>query len=358
MSSRRLALGLLPPCATTGIGSLPHSQLELGLQMALQQDIPYLPQLPRGRPGELMIGAALDGLPGLQLGDEGLVEIDLERWHTRREAFSLEIEEALASERLSGFEPSANACRALQPFLFEIEARRASFAKVQLAGPTTVRWATKTTDGRAVSEISELDQQIYRLVLARALALVRAVRRTQTTPIIFLDEPGLFALDPFDVRHLVALSELRMLVVALQREGALVGLHCCSNTAWPQVLDLGLDLVSIDARLSLDAVVEDQEAWGRFISSGATLSLGIVPTDLASDYELGELCESVEATLRATTPEGLPFEALLSRILLTPACGLGLRTVLDAERIVGEVREAQRRLRAVALAGEGGAAAG
>ena len=30
------ALSLLPPCATTGIGSLPHTQLEMALQNALQ----------------------------------------------------------------------------------------------------------------------------------------------------------------------------------------------------------------------------------------------------------------------------------------------------------------------------------
>ena len=36
MSSVRPALKLLPACATTGIGSLPHTQSELALQMALK----------------------------------------------------------------------------------------------------------------------------------------------------------------------------------------------------------------------------------------------------------------------------------------------------------------------------------
>ncbi len=83
------------------------------------------------------------------------------------------------------------------------------------------------------------------------------------------------------------------------------------------------------------------------MASGATLSLGIVPTDLASSYRLEELCDSVEASLRATAPPGVPFEALLSRMWLTPACGLGLRSVPDAERVMAELKQAQRRLKAL-----------
>jgi hypothetical protein len=343
MTSARKALQLLPPCATSGIGSLPHTQGELALQMALQHDVPYLPQLPSGSPAELMIPAALDGLPGLRFDADGTCTIDLDAWRARREAFSASIEGALASGHLEAFEPSAQACRSFHPFLFEVETRRLPFAKVQLAGPATVRWVARTTAGQPAADVTELDQQLFRLSLAKSLALVKAVRRAGATPIIYLDEPGLYALERGNVRHLVVLKELQMLVVALQREGALVGLHCCGNTDWAQVLDLGLDLVSIDARLSLDALLEERDAWLRFLASGATLSLGIVPTDLASTWDLGELCDSVEASLRATTPPGLAFEGLLARMLLTPACGLAMRSVLDAERLTGLVRDAQHR---------------
>lgn len=350
MTTARKALQLLPPCATTGIGSLPHTQGELALQMALQQDVAYLPQLPGGSPSELMIPAALDGVPGLKFDPEGSCTIDLEVWRKARDRTTFAIEDALASGRLEAFEPSVGACRSFRPFLFEVETRKLPFAKVQLAGPATVRWVARTHTGEPTSEVAELDQQLFRLSLAKALALVKAVRRAGATPILYLDEPGLYALERGNVRHLVVLKELQMLVVALQREGALVGLHCCSNTDWAQVMDLGLDILSIDARLSLDAVLDERDAWLRFLTSGATLSLGIVPTDLASSYDLTELCDSVEASLRATTPPSLSFQALLSRMLLTPACGLGMRSVLDAERITAQVREAQKRFVALSSA--------
>lgn len=348
MTQARKALQLLPPCATTGIGSLPHTQGELALQMALQQDVPYLPQLPSGSASELMIPAALDGVPGLKFDAEGTCTIDLDAWRPARDRFTAAIEEGLASGRLDDFEPSVQACRSFRPFLFEVETRKLPFAKVQLAGPATVRWVARTHTGAPTSEAPELDQQLFRLSLAKALALVKAVRRAGATPILYLDEPGLYALARGNVQHLVVMQELKMLVVALQREGALVGLHCCSNTDWAQVMDLGLDVLSIDARLSLDAVLEDRDAWLKFLASGATMSLGVVPTDLASTYQLGELCDSVEASLRATTPPAWSFEALLSRMLLTPACGLAMRSVIDAERITEQVREAQKRFLALA----------
>jgi methionine synthase II (cobalamin-independent) len=350
MSSVRHALSLLPPLATTGIGSLPHTQLEQGLQMALQHDLPFLPQLPQGQPSELMIPSVLEGLPGLAADADGECRVDLDAWRAGRDAFDARLEAALGSGELAAFEPSPLACRAWRPFLFEVEARKLPFAKVQLAGPATTRWVVRLDDGRPASELAQLDQQLFHLVMAKALALAKGVRRAGATPVVFLDEPGLYALEPSRVQHLVVLKELEMLVQSLHREGALVGLHCCGNTRWPTVLGLGLDVVSLDARLSLDAALEDQGAWRAFLATGATLSLGVVPTDLASSYQLGELCDSVEASLRATAPPGVPFEALLSRMWLTPACGLGLRSVPDAERLVAQVREAQRLLLAVVQA--------
>lgn len=345
--STRKALQLLPACATTGIGSLPHSQGELALQMALQQSVAYLPQLPHENPGELMIPAALDGLPGLKFDAEGVCVVEEEAWRAGRDRLGAALDHALASGDLTAFEPSVQACRSWRPFLFELGARRPTFAKVQLAGPTTVRWVTKTGGGQPTSAVPELDQQIHRLVVAKALAMVKALRALNVTPILFFDEPGLYALEAGNVQHLVALKELQLAIVAAQREGALVGVHCCSNTDWPRVLDLGLDLVSLDVRLSLDALLEDRDAWLRYLSTGATLALGIVPTDLASTWVLSELCDSVEASLRATLPADVPFEPVLARMLLTPACGLGLRSVIDAERITEQVHEAQRRFLAV-----------
>ena len=341
----RRALQLLPSCATTGIGSLPHTQLELGLQAALALDLPALPQLPAGRPSEFMIPQALEGLPGLRWDEEGLCTVELAAWEAGRAEFEARLERALASGALEAFEPSLEGCRAWRPFLWEVEHRKLAFVKAQLAGPFTVRSVARTDGGQATLDVPGLDEGIFRLVLARALAMVKALRRAGTTPLFFLDEPGLYAYSRSNPRHLLAMQELRLLVVALQREGALVGVHCCGNTDWATLLDAGLDLLSLDVRLSLDAVLEESGAFARFLDSGATLSLGIIPTDLASSYEVEELVEAVEVSLEAALPPGHSLAQVASQVLLTPACGLAMRSVGDAERVLEQLKAAQRRLR-------------
>lgn len=340
MPSIRQALSLLPRGAITGIGSLPHTQMELGLQMSLAVDVPYLPQLPAGNAAELMVPAALEGLPGLEISDDGTCRVDLGAWEAGRAELDARLTTALAGDARA-FLPGVAACRALRPFLWEVRERKLPFAKVQLAGPLTVRWSTRLGERGVLADHPGLDAQVFRLVLARALALVQAVREAGATPLFYLDEPGLYALDERDGSHLAALAELGVLVTALRREGALVGVHCCGNTRWAAVLGLGIDVLSFDVRLSLDAILDESEAVGRFLDAGGALSLGIVPTDLAGEGDPLELARAVEASVAAALP-GRPDA--LRHLLLTPACGLALRTVPDAERIFDGVRAARSAL--------------
>lgn len=347
----RAALKLLPTCASTGIGSFPHTQQELALQQALQMDIPFLPQLPTETPLELMIPAALEGFPGAVFDADGLSIITLDVWSQQAEAHLQKIEAALKSGDLSNYLPTSLACRCWQPFLWEIENRKMAFAKIQLAGPATVRWVSKTSEGNAVSSNGKLDQHVFRFLLAKSLAMVKALKKTGgVTPIFFLDEPGLYAFNRKDPTHLVVAQELKVLVQTLQLEGALVGVHCCSNTDWSTLLTMGLDILSMDVRLSLDALLEHRDAFLQFLASGAVLSLGVVPTDLKSSYKVDDLVASIEASLRATLPESLPFGPVLSQMMVTPACGLAMRTVKDAERIFSELKDAQRQLKALVSA--------
>jgi methionine synthase II (cobalamin-independent) len=336
---------LLPSLGTTGIGSLPHSQLELALQLALQVDIPYVPQLPTGHPGEFMIPEALEGLPGLTVDSEGTCTIRLAKWEAEQGAFGARLEAALGAGDTSAFEPSPEACRAWKPFLWEVEHRKLALAKAQLAGPATVRWVAKSDRGVPVSQIPALDQQVLRLVLAKLLARARALRRAGATPLIFIDEPGLYALERNNPRHLVALQELKLLVLALQREGAIVGLHCCSNTEWGLLLDLGLDVLSVDARLSLDALLDEAPALASFLGEGGWLSLGVIPTDVDASYDVQVLVDAVDTSLRAAL--GSRARTARSQALLTPACGLAMRSPVEAERTFEQVRQAQRGLTAL-----------
>ncbi len=336
MVSVRSLLQLLPYAANTGIGSLPHTDVAAALALSFAHEIPFLPQLPALSRSEGMIAAGLEGLPGLRC--DGKIEVEV--WREGRDAFCAAVEAGLSSADLSKLEPAAHAC--FEPFLRAVKGGKSSFAKVQIVGPVTARGFAQPSGALTKGERAELDQQIFRLVWARSLAMVGAVRRTNATPILFLDEPGLVLLDPADPTPQQAIEDLKRLIGAVQQAGALVGIHCCGNTDWATLLRSGLDILSIDARLSLDAVLEERTAYLEFIASGAILALGIIPTEASATYLVSELVDSVEVSLRAASPRPLPG------LILTAACGLATHSVPNAERILSEVAQAQQRLRALA----------
>jgi len=81
-----------------------------------------------------------------------------------------------------------------------------------------VRWAIKTDSGEAVAAHPDLDQQCLRLILARAVAMARSIKEAGATPLIFFDEPGLFALNPENPEHQVHLQELKIAVQTIRKQ--------------------------------------------------------------------------------------------------------------------------------------------
>lgn len=321
--------------ATTAIGSLPHHNIDAALQFSFQLSIPFLPQIPIRNSWEYMIPQALEGLPGLEVDSSGMPKVDIDVWAGRSKAFNEKLDHAFKQiqtpSAFESFEPSAPTSSSWQPFLWELAEKRVTSAKLQIAGPLTCQWALNASP--------ELSHQIFRLVLARSLAMTRRVRQEGVDPIFFIDEPGLFGLDASNARHALGIQELKLFVQTLRKEGTTVGLHCCSNTSWASVLNLGLDYLSIDTHLSLDGLLSEREAFLRFADAGGRLALGVIPTPKAP----GELATRTSAELftetLATFGKHLPDRPELAKKLMleaiyTPACGLALHSTADAETVL------------------------
>ncbi|MBI3541692.1 MAG: hypothetical protein HY075_00235 [Deltaproteobacteria bacterium] len=342
-----------PSCATTMIGSVPHHNIDAALAFAFQVDVPFLPQIPMRNPWEFMIAQALEGLPGLTAEKDGAVQLDIDVWAGRSHALNERLLSAFSAmgarqDAFASFEPSAATSSSWQPFLWDLEEGGHRIAKIQIAGPLTAQWVLRLSDGSSIAKHGDVSSQIYRLVLARALAMARRLQSGGIQPILFLDEPGLYGFMASDPRHMLALQELRIVVQALRKENVLVGLHCCSNTDWSAVLGLGLSFVSLDVELSLDSILQQHaDALEKFLRDGGRLSLGVVPTAKQGDH--------------ATIDPGALFERLLDKLgkaplsrdpklvretlrnaLFTPACGLALNTAAEAEAVLATLGEFSR----------------
>ncbi|HEY3444757.1 MAG TPA: hypothetical protein VGK67_00270 [Myxococcales bacterium] len=330
------------PLSTTGIGSLPHTQLEMALQQALSTDVPYLPELPKRTPNEAFAAQVLEPLPGLRILDGGQLTVDFDAWHAGAFALDAKLDEAKDPGNFEPFLPSATSASAWQPFVFEIESRKVAFAKVQCAGPATV--LASLAGGVQLPE--RLERQVLNLVIHRAMAMAWALRVAGAVPIVFLDEPVLGAVRKASkAEQERELEHLRHTVLGLRNEGAITGIHCCGEADWAPLLRLGLDVLSFDATISLEKLLVSRPDVERFLETGGWFGLGVVPTDARTPQEFDQ---RLETALTGIEKLSAPLRGrILSQSLLTPACGLGCRTVGDVERVFEALIQAQARLRAL-----------
>lgn len=177
-------------------------------------------------------------------------------------------------------------------FLSECRARGVKVAKVQVPGPQS--------GGADATHL--------------ALGYARGLAEAGIAALMFIDEPMLV--------HGGA-HRLAPMIATLKAAGAMVGVHCCGETDWAALVGIEPDVISFDAQLSLRAVLTATARWTGW------LAIGAAPTDalpVKLDWDL------VRPEQRA-------------RGLLTPACGLGLHSLGDSERVVATLREEQRRRR-------------
>lgn len=326
---------------TTGIGSLPHHNVDAALEYSFKMTLPFLPQIPIRNPWEFMIPQALEGLPGLQVEEDGMVTLHVNIWESQSHILDQRLKDAF-SNRISfeSFEPSAATSSCWQPFLWELQERGYQTAKIQTAGPLTCQWALKLKNGSSPDQYPELCTQIFQLILARSLAMTKRMLSCGIQPVLYLDEPGLYALSLHQPKHVLALQELKLMIQTLRKEGALVGLHCCSNAEWDVVFDLGLDILSIDTALSLDhaLVPKNGEGMLRFVKQGGILSLGVIPTGRSSIlHSLNP--NKIKSQLQETFDHSWEnqtqlIQKILAHAIYTPACGLALQSTTDVELIL------------------------
>jgi hypothetical protein len=333
-TAERVGLKVIP-ASTTGIGSLPHHNIDAALGFSFRSGVPYLPQIPLRNPWEYMIAQALEDLPGLRVERDGEISLNVGIWRSQSDSFRIKLNRAFEKDDVSEFEPSQMTSSSWHAFLWELQEQGKTVAKVQIAGPLTCQWVI----GSEVE--SELSSQVFKLVLAKSLAMGRKIQSLGIAPLLFLDEPGLYAFDKTNPKHWLQFQELKLLIQTLKKNQIQVGLHCCSNTDWKSILALGLSFLSLDTELSLETLVKTSGSeLEAFIQGGGRLSLGVVPTSrsfVLHSLKATELFEKLKTTLSAL-PNGIGL-LILKDSLLTPACGLALQSTADAEYILDTLNQ-------------------
>lgn len=322
---------MLKPLSTTGIGSLPHRNAADACELIFRTfDIPFWPQLPNTSFREYMIPQYSEGMPFLRIDpDRQTVWIErnrsdeLERFY---EGWSEAAKIAISIDYAKG----------LHTFIGMMKGRHFDCIKGHTTGPLTFTLGLKDSEGKAVFFDEELREISLMILKAKIRWQIDLLKTVSEKVIIFVDEPILSALGSSAYLGVSGDEARRLLtetVSAIREAGGISGIHCCGNADWPMVFASGADIVNFDAYDYLDTLAIYPDEIRDFFDRGGRLAWGIVPT---SDAIAKENPDSVKAKFEAgmkTLGRHLPETLLQERMLLTPSCGTGSRSMAETLKI-------------------------
>lgn len=318
----------------TGIGSMPGDSPRDAVDVvAGELPWPHLPELPSRGPGADLVGrtgALLVELPLETTVDGWRLATRHGRDGRRARALLAEDLDAL-EERLAGYTGPL---------------------KVQACGPLTLAACVETRTGhRAVADAGASRDLAASLAegLRHHLADVR--RRVPGAVLsVQLDEPSAPAVlagalpTPSGygrVRAVEAAEATALLgeaVTAAATSGTPVVVHCCAAEA-PVGLLAGLEVAGLSVDTTLP-VAGGEDALADWLDRGRILLAGAVPTTRTPPR-----ADDVAAGIRSLAGRlGFAGEAGLSRVVVTPTCGLAGLMSVQARTVISTVSEAARQL--------------
>jgi methionine synthase II (cobalamin-independent) len=313
--SARLEFG----CRPTAIGSMPHTNADEACSVIMRYlpDIPAWPQLPRRSHLENMIVQYSEGFPGLVVdGDRVRVrpshdfESELERIHTDSAQGDAD-EYAISSEYAAGLHALMS------------RAKGNHMVKGQITGPITWGLTVTREDGLGILYDDMLAEAAAKFLRLKASWQEQRLREMSSDAIVFVDEPGLVSLG--SVFTPIPEEKVPLLLEEVFKGiRGTKGLHCCGNTDWSVLLDIGIDILSFDAYSHASSLSAHSDKVKSFLERGGSIAWGIVPSEEeALAWEsLSSLRDRLEEAMAVFARDGLSFRQIVAQGLVTPSCGL------------------------------------
>lgn len=344
----------------TTIGSLPHLDAGEAIELVFQYLtlLPSWVQLPK-YPAEGMLQQYNQGLPGLKQQEErtyfDTADAHFEQTLLQFYEDYLGVTDGGSLECLQRFALAPDHARGFFAFMDMLSEKKIpglQTVKGQITGPFTLGTGLKDQHGKYAFYDDRLRDVIVKQVCLQAKWQIHTLGTKNVSVLMFLDEPSLAGFG--SSAYLGVQSEdiqtvLHEAVDFIHNEHGWVGIHCCENTDWSLLLTIDIDVLSFDAYGFFDKVLLYKEALLEFISRGATLAWGIVPThseELLQKESAASLIRLWREKAQSLAKEGVPIEKIAAQSLITPSCGAGSLSVDSSVVVLQLVAEISRTLRA------------
>jgi len=322
---------------TTAMAVMPHKDVDRALEFALSMDIPFWPQLPRVSYYEDMYVQAAEHFPGI------LLDMENQTLRFSMDKFIREFEETMIHfDNPEYFDISRTYSEVYHRFL-EMDLSDRPAIRGQLEGPISFGLNVLDQDKRPILFEDTIRSFMLEFMSKRINVQLTRLKQMNPNAFMFVDEPGLqflfSALSGYDSTK--AKMDLEHFFSMIHRPR---GIHLCGNPDWDFLLQLDLDVLSLDIYQNGEVFLSYAESIKNFLDRGGVIVWGIVPTNF-EPFEI-ENMESLETRLTGVwnmlEDKGIDKPFLLSRSLISPAtCCLvnpdGEKTVENAFRVVQEL---------------------
>ena len=146
------------------------------------------------------------------------------------------------------------------------------------------------------------------------------LKQRNANAFMFVDEPGLQFLFSAMAGYgdLKAKGDLDQFFTQVDRPR---GIHLCGNPDWDFLLNLDLDVLSLDVYTNAEIFAAYTTAIGKFLDRGGVIVWGIVPTgfEAFAQEEIPSLIQRLEGVWKILWSKGIDREQLIARSMLSPA---------------------------------------
>ncbi|WP_372682238.1 hypothetical protein [Desulfosarcina sp.] len=299
---------------TTAMAVMPHTNVTRALDMALSMDVPFWPQLPNFSYTEDMYVQAAEHFPGIVLDmEKRTLRFSMDKFAEELEATLLQFDDPVY------FDVSETYSAVYHRFLaLDLENRPA--IRGQLEGPISFGFNIIDQDDRPIIFDDTVRPFMLDFMAKRINVQLARLKRRNDNAFMFVDEPGLQFLFSAMAGYsdLKAKGDLDRFFAQVDRPR---GIHLCGNPDWDFLLNLDLDVLSLDVYTNAEVFASYAASIRKFLDRGGVIVWGIVPTgfETFAQEEIPSLIQRLENVWRILWSKGIDREQMFAKSMLSPA---------------------------------------
>ena len=299
---------------TTAMAVMPQTDVQQALDLALSLDVPFWPQLPNFSYYEDMYVQAAEHFPGIVL------DVEKKTLRFSMDTFIEEFEETMSRfDDPTYFDISEKYSVVYHDFL-----KRDLFGRPairgQLEGPVSFGFNILDQDERPILFDDTIRPFMMEFMAKRINIQLSRLKERNPNAFMFIDEPGLqfifSAMSGYGEQKAKADLDNFFAMVDGPR-----GIHLCGNPDWDFLLNLDMDVLSLDVYTNAEIFAACAGSIKKFLDRGGVLVWGIVPTgyEIFAKESLGFLIMKLEGIWLHLGKKGVDLEQIIAQSMLSPA---------------------------------------